>query len=73
MVLSTLATFMVRGEITIRIVCMVSCVFNIAYFWMQPGDMRYPLLLEVTLFAVNAFYIMRDKLKDHKLDTAVSC
>lgn len=68
MVLSTIATFMVRGETTMRLVCIVSCVINAVYFAMCDGDMFYALTMEVTLFAINVYYLVRDWLKGHELD-----
>lgn len=67
MVLSTIATFLVRGETTMRLVCIVSCMINAAYFAMCDGDMFYALAMEVSLFAINVYYLIRDRLKGHEL------
>ena len=60
MVVGTVGTFVVRGETAIRIACIVSCAVSSTYFALQPTDMTYALVMELALFVINAYYLVRD-------------
>lgn len=70
MITSTLATFIVRGETCIRVMCLVCCVLSGTYFFVYKHDM-YAVAMEIALFSINAFYLMRGWIKDANEDHEV--